>query len=341
MLPNKVTDKIKGLDSIRFIAAFIVTIGHFGNPPIFMGANENNTIVRLAIGFYNNFFNGPAAVIVFFVISGFCIHFPYAKGKQMDMPNFYIKRMIRILIPMIVVMVMSTFLHIETDLHTSIFWSLFAEVIYYILYPFLLKLSKKYKWNSLVVISYILSYSLIFYFMFINPIKDNGNYPQYGFLNFILGLPCWLLGVKLADSFTHSESKIISVKRITIYRFGVWIASVLFSILRFHTTIGYNVSLNIFAIVVYLWLQQEILYYQNREPSKLLENAGKWSYSLYLIHLFTYWVYAFLPNFGPLVNLFLGILTALIDSYIFYLIVEKPSHKLSQRFSLQRLKIAS
>lgn len=342
MLHSQTTNKIKGIDSIRFIAALFVSIRHIGQPPIFNGMNENSLLPKIACGIYNNSLSGPAAVIVFFVISGFCIHYPYTGGKIMQLGNFYAKRFIRIFIPMLVVIIIGYYLDVKmANMTDSILWSLLAEMIYYALYPFLLKVSKQYSWNKLLIFSYILAYALVFTFLYINRAeKYDGSFPQYGVFNFIVGLPCWLLGVKLAETYHTIRFNPVSKKSIIITRMGVWIASILCSMIRFHFNIGYNISLGIFAIVVYFWLTQEISYYQNRVPSRLLERGGNWSYSLYLCHLFAYPLFLRMsvPDFGPLINAFILIFIALINSYIYYLLVEKPSHKLSQSFNLDSIK---
>lgn len=65
---------IHGLDAIRFVCAFWVYMGHYGAPPLPASIDKSTTWGLLATGIYNNLTPGPAAVIVFFVISGFCIN---------------------------------------------------------------------------------------------------------------------------------------------------------------------------------------------------------------------------------------------------------------------------
>ena len=72
------SQRVAGLDSIRAICAFWVVMGHIGAPPLLEGLDEANPIAKVVAGIYGNLWSGPAAVIVFFVISGFCIHYPYA-----------------------------------------------------------------------------------------------------------------------------------------------------------------------------------------------------------------------------------------------------------------------
>jgi peptidoglycan/LPS O-acetylase OafA/YrhL len=69
------SERIKGFDSLRFVLAAWVVFGHFGFFPL-LGFNQFSPSGRLAFAVYNNIVSAPAAVIVFFVISGF-IHHPY------------------------------------------------------------------------------------------------------------------------------------------------------------------------------------------------------------------------------------------------------------------------
>jgi len=52
---------------------------------------------------YGNLWNAPAAVIVFFVISGLCIHLPFARSLESPhLGAFYSRRLLRLLIPIAV-----------------------------------------------------------------------------------------------------------------------------------------------------------------------------------------------------------------------------------------------
>jgi peptidoglycan/LPS O-acetylase OafA/YrhL len=99
MLPTH----IHGLDTIRFFCALWVVMGHFGAPPLPAFIDKSTLPGLLTIGIYNNLTSGPAAVIVFFVISGLCIHFPHA--VTLSIPNggtYLVRRYLRIVPPMLV-----------------------------------------------------------------------------------------------------------------------------------------------------------------------------------------------------------------------------------------------
>jgi peptidoglycan/LPS O-acetylase OafA/YrhL len=132
-------DRVRGLDSIRFICALWVFFGHgaarrFASP--FPSSSLSDLIFR---GFYNNIWSGPAAVIVFFVISGFCIHYPFAgSDKRPRLKEFYARRFLRLLIPLSIAVPLSGLLGVRLTLfQDSILWSLFAELTYYLCYPVL------------------------------------------------------------------------------------------------------------------------------------------------------------------------------------------------------------
>ena len=72
--------RIVGLDSIRFVCAFIVLVDHLGLTPDRIHGQSLRLLDRVLSGTYNSLFNGPETVIVFFVIIGFCIHFPCRDG---------------------------------------------------------------------------------------------------------------------------------------------------------------------------------------------------------------------------------------------------------------------
>ena len=78
--PSKSEPKIRGLDAIRFVAALIVALNHGAAPPFAEWFGRTALWSRALAGLSAVMFNGVAAVLVFFVISGFCIHYPYARG---------------------------------------------------------------------------------------------------------------------------------------------------------------------------------------------------------------------------------------------------------------------
>jgi peptidoglycan/LPS O-acetylase OafA/YrhL len=101
--------------------------------------------------------------------------------------------------------------------------------------------------------------------------------------------------------------------------------------LRFHTRVHFDVSLNFFAILVFFWLARELGYGQKSPPWSWLERAGAWSYSLYVMHpaasLLSERV---LPTVSSGAEWLLRFPLTLGVCYLFYLAVEKPSHRLAR-----------
>lgn len=322
--------RVRGLDTLRFILASWVVFGHLG----FLGLDiqPKAGLSQIARGLFANLFSGPAAVIVFFLISGFCIHFPYRSGKQIAPLPYYSRRYVRILLPMVGAIALGRLANTPlTLLNDSILWSLLCEEIYYAIYPALILLKNNIGWKALLVLSACVSVAVLA----VDP--RAGDYPSYGFsLNWLLGLPCWLMGCWLAENFERRPPASVTLSSIWTWRLGIWFLSSLTSVLRFHTPIGYPWTLNLFAVVALFWLEREIAFFSAHPPLSSLEWAGKWSYSLYLVHLPLATLSLSLlggPARGPLRWLFQVTFTY-VGCYLFYLLVEKPSHHLARRLSV-------
>jgi len=323
--------RMYGIDAIRFVCALWVMLGHFGMPPLFSYVDGSHGVFRLLKMAYSIPISGPPAVIVFFVISGLCIHFPYRQGQKLLYSGYFARRYIRIGIPVLVAMGLSRFLQVEMPLfQESILWSLLAEIIYYTLYPLLMWTVRQFGWKATLVASFALAYGTVF----IAPNNGSGNYPSFGpYLNWVVGLPCWLLGCRLAEDAGTCTTP--SVAAIWAWRLGVLATSSVFVILRFHSPLKYSHTLDLFAILVYFWLKREISFYQSRGPWRWIEWAGAWSYSLYLVHILAFRIFddhikSFLRS--PILNWVALTGFALSGAYLFYLVVERPSHLLARRF---------
>jgi peptidoglycan/LPS O-acetylase OafA/YrhL len=328
---NQSRQIVRGLDTIRFICAFWVVMGHCGVPPMIAGIDESSKLGYIVNGIYGNLWSGSAAVIVFFVISGFCIHYPQAQKRQAEIANlpvYFLRRYLRIGIPLIAATLISPLVKISMPLFSdSILWSLAAELVYYGIYPILLKIRQRNKisWTKIIFISFIGALLVAS----TNPGVDG--YPMFGIgLNWILGLPCWLLGVQLAEKVASDDGP--KPQNIWFWRIGVWGAATVLSVLRFHSPIGYPWTLNFFAILASYWLLQEIRLYRHETPPKILEWAGKWSYSIYLIHTLAQEIWHMVPhtNLGYFLNWLCNMLFLLVCSYAFAILVEFPSHRLTK-----------
>lgn len=311
------------------MCAFWVLLGHCGLGLV-LKANTDPVFHRIGQA-YGLIVNGPAAVIVFFLISGFCIHYPYRDGAEVRLSSFYTRRFIRIGVPLLVAVPLSIILGAKYTLgDAGVLWSLICEMVYYALYPGLLLLARRFGWRILIGTAYLLAYGLVL----TNP--HASEYPVFGTQwNWLIGLPCWLLGCLLAQQ-SHRLTVPPTTGRIWAERILVVAVTVVCTFLRWHSSgfaLGFCWTLNVFALCAYAWLADEIAYWRTTVPPPLLEKGGAWSYSLYIVHPLVIGVLGastFLRQ-RPVIEDVLAIGIALAASYGFYRCVEKPSHLLAKQ----------
>jgi peptidoglycan/LPS O-acetylase OafA/YrhL len=106
-------------------------------------------------------------------------------------------------------------------------------------------------------------------------------------------------------------------------------------VLRSHSIIGYPWTLSLFAIAVYFWIDREIARGLLKRPAGALEWAGTFSYSIYLLHFPAIAIYAKLmwPGLNALVNWIVQFGFILAISYLFFVVVESPAHRLARTAS--------
>jgi len=326
------SSRVKGLDSLRFVCALWVLIGHAGGGPFSyaMSIDKSTVAGLVARGVLNNLVSGPAAVIVFFVISGFCVHFPYRQAASVDLVPYFARRHIRILLPVAAAVLLGGIFGVQLPLlQDSILWSLVCEEVYYTVYPLILRAKFRLGWPVLITISFVGAYLVVL----TNP--QAADYPSYGpFLNWALGLPCWLLGCHLADRWDDlSQAAPPGSRSLWGWRVGVLMTSMFLSGLRFHSEITYPWTLDVFALVAVWWLGKEALYWRHHQPARLLEFGGLFSYSIYLTHLHGLALYRQL-GVGVHVPEILSwpgqLVFVLVFCLCFYLAVERPAHQLAR-----------
>jgi peptidoglycan/LPS O-acetylase OafA/YrhL len=302
-------------------------MGHFGAPPVEWLVTKATLSGLIATGIYNNLTSGPAAVIIFFVISGFCIHYPQADSLRLTaIPAYVLRRYMRVGLPLFAAILIAQPLQVNLSLlNKTVVWSLVAELIYYTIYPILLAIRRaQHGWNASIGVSFALAFAVA------ASAAGAGDYPSYGpGLNWLLGLPCWLLGCALAERVRSIADPVVTGFSIWHWRVLIFVAAASCSVLRFHSPIGYPWTLNLFALLVVFWLFREIGRYRTVRPPVWLEWMGTWSYSLYLAHVLAHPFFdMFARSPAPTIGnwaLHMGFI--LICSYLFYLAVEKPAHR--------------
>lgn len=324
---------ISGIDSIRFFLALIVLLSHFQDPFVSLLKGSGNALFRVSGILINHLYCGVAAVIAFFVISGFVIHYPYRHQKNFDVVNFLLRRWLRIGIPLLVIGLIANYYGLFGKIPI---WSLYCEIIYYTLYPLLFNIRTSWKLKTVMafaissIVIILLNKDNFLSLFYQKNINYNINYWHLGVsLTWLIGLPCWLLGVVLADNIDSFSFK-VSTTEIYKYRILVYLSSIVILSLAAHWYVSCIFSLNIFALLLYVWLKKEIVYHRDHKAVTLLEYFGKFSYSLYICHELCFvLILSFLPyNYYTYIPY---IILTMLMSYIAYLVVEYPAHKLAQR----------
>jgi peptidoglycan/LPS O-acetylase OafA/YrhL len=165
--------------------------------------------------------------------------------------------------------------------------------------------------------------------------QTNYNYHGYywqldDYITWIIGLPCWLLGVLIAENIDHLKTMPFS--KVLAYRLIVYLTSCFCCFGKFHLHLSYLLSMNIFALLLYKWIQAEIVYYKSRQPNQSFEKMGKFSYSLYLCHPVVFLLLKRFIIFNNFTYPFFVLLT-IVAAYLFYLVVERPSHRLARKIN--------
>lgn len=326
--------RIRGLDALRFLCALCVVQGHLrlGGYLVLDRIHSSAKIVNYIKIAFNQGFpipTGPNAVIVFFVISGFCIHFPYRNGRVPDFQQFLVRRYLRVGIPAAVAAV-CLYLTGFHKLQDSVLWSVLCEMIYYSLYPIVLALKERVGWRFILAGAYTAALAVI---LLQQHGRYDGNFTAFGAtVTWILGFPCWLLGCVLAEKYTVFRAHRPAVQ--WLFRIGMIVTAACGTTLRFYEHVGYYWSEPILALLITCWLGTEIAYFSARKPWQWLEWCGRWSYSVYLFHAP---VSIFVGNrvgmrYGMSAKLLLEVGAVLAGCYLLFRLVEQPAHVLARRY---------
>ncbi|MFL5019716.1 MAG: acyltransferase family protein, partial [Rhizobium sp.] len=164
--------RVLGLDTVRAIAALSVVFAHLLGPSL--------------PGVAKYIFTGHPAVIAFFVVSGFCIHYPY-RFRSLQVAPFLSGRFIRIVPPAAAAFILAQAMGMKAynPIDGYILWSVVCEAIYYCLYPLIVPISRRIGWPVLIAVSVIASYGVAVGF----GSDQYGNAMKYGpKLNWVVGL---------------------------------------------------------------------------------------------------------------------------------------------------------
>ncbi|MGC1903073.1 MAG: acyltransferase [Candidatus Acidiferrum sp.] len=310
------------LDAMRFVLALWVTIGHYEVFPIFAWVDATTRVGRFLTHAWSSSVFGTPAVIVFFVISGFCIHLPYRGDVKLEVGRYYLRRYTRILIPLVGAVCVykfggmrARFWGEHSILWESPLWSLLCEEIYYAVYPLLRRMRRVMSWERAVMAAFVMSVAVA------ATQRHALSWHSFGPVGTAaILLPVWLLGCLLAEqadglpAMTTRARSIVGVGvsvslsatlsptgRIWMWRFAAWFASWVAEMLHFKGGVPVTQTMAWFGLLAYFWVKSEIAYSKTHAPSRMLAWAGLWSYSLYLVHAPATGIWGWLrvPNPGP------------------------------------------
>jgi peptidoglycan/LPS O-acetylase OafA/YrhL len=306
---------------LRGIAVLMVCFCHFGEP-----LEKGNFFGKL---FYYFEVYGKYGVHVFFVISGFVIPLSLFRGKYIlnSYPKFLLKRVLRLHPPYLaalfltlIVMYLSYkvrhavfpenlytifkslfYIHVPAD--NPVFWTLLVEAQYYIFIGIFYILMIQFPRISLMLFlplvliisqSYIADYIALFHYI----------------VFFIAGTIGFFIYTKNGDFYLN------------------WIALAALFIFIFFTN-------DIPSFIASLFTLLFILFYKRNIPAKITF-LGLISYSIYLIHfpIGIKFINFLRPKIDPGYNwlLFLStLIICIVISWIFYLVFEAYSEKLSKK----------
>jgi len=324
---------VPGIESLRLLAAVWVACSHGAAPPLEQIFHLTGGPMRLAAGGFAALFNGTAAVVVFFLISGFCIHLPNVGRTQLDWPRFLIRRLIRIGGPLAAILAIAhalgkTFVGAED----AVLWSVYCELIYYALYPLLFLVFKRGDAFKMVAIGLLCTVALLF-------TRPHAEFLwEFGPLTWLYCGVYWLLGAWLAE--VQAGRAVLRVAGpVFLWRIGALAFCAATTVALYHLPIkiGLVWTMPPFGFYSLFWLRVELKAFALKGTSPLIEALGAACYSIYLVHNMV--IAGVTSVFGPVTSIGAWLLVVggiTVATSAFYFAVEKPSHQLARHLGRRR-----
>lgn len=160
--------RLTAIDGLRGYAILAVTVFHLW----FFGLSKLPVSV-FGLRLDRLFEWGANGVGLFFALSGFCLYYPIARGRQAAWVNFYQRRVARIMPAYLVALLALSLVHHQSTwvgiwrhllfVHTfsqphifsvvGVAWSLGTEVQFYLLFPLLVFAARRCDWSLLLILS--------------------------------------------------------------------------------------------------------------------------------------------------------------------------------------------
>jgi peptidoglycan/LPS O-acetylase OafA/YrhL len=333
--------RLAGLDSLRLAAAAWVACSHGARPPFERVFAGGDAVSRALVAFDNGLFNGVAAVMLFFVISGLVIHYANVGLAAIDVPGHYTRRLLRVAPPLVVMQAICLAMgpQFQGELN-EVLWSVYFEMAFYVAYPLLFPLLRA---HGAARVAWMACLPAAVGIAATWPLAYHSMLPFPALL--AIGAPCILLGCVLADKLANKGLDADPGARIWAWRLAAIVLSAAMKAPVTHGPlhIGYPASHWLFALFSYFWLAREIACFARHAPPRWMEKGGAMSYSLYLAHfpvlgLFLVSETANAPLRGALgagagawmAAWVLQIAAIAMATLVFHTFVEAPSHRLAR-----------
>ncbi len=338
---KKLPVNILPLDALRFLSALWVTLYHGAKPP-------GNRVLPYFDLAWDSILFGGTGVLAFFVISGFCIHYPaVAAGSDPKWGSYLTRRFVRVLIPYFLVLPFAWLTHRQYNMLTGndLAWTILCDLAYYAMYPLLYLASKKVGWNALLLASFVASAIGM-------KLNIDGNIDIGTAILIPIFLPVWVMGCVIAEAYAaRARADTLPVptsRRVIVVRTIIILFTPILAVLSFYKIV-YWIYLGVpFGIFVTYWIWIEICYFTTgRLVPAMLTWLGSWIYSLYLTHPITQTglemlLERYVPGFAALLTshfswlclrFVIMIVATFAAAYVFARLVEWPSHSLARKWS--------
>ena len=355
--------RIATLDGLRGVAAFVVVICHVlvASSDPFNDAVWTSHDARFpSLTWWLQetplqvVWSGQAAVLTFFVLSGYVLALPYARGARFSAPGYYVKRLLRLYLPVWGALLVALALHLAvervpleagTDWLTghvaeltreefvqgallvdapggrallTVLWTLKWEVLFSLLLPLYLLVARRA--TSVPAAALVAVACVIVMYKAPNP------YAGY--------LPCFMFGTLLAfqRDLLARTARLVAARRslrlalpaacLLLLTVGWWVET---RPLVAHIAITLGATLAVALAVVHGGIGRAL-------RAAPVQWTGRRSFSLYLVHepVIIATAFALRESLSPLLLLALGVPLALLASDLFFRAIERPSHRLSR-----------
>ncbi|SRR5579883_1458176 len=368
MAPNSNITRLNSIDALRGLAALIVVIYH-ARAILWVGLSETwkryglSPNINSWLGYATTPFSvGGLAVVLFFVLSGYCIHRKGALAlacnpdAKLDIKQFLIRRLWRIYPVYVLSLCITAIIDSYLIAHQSIsvlpgqddsffafamsllslqglaapqfgsngvFWTLALELHFYLIYPLLYYISRKYGATKATIVTLIasiayISFDILSGFSAKLPYRTNG-VPIFLPYWFTWGFGFYLAEVEAGRACLPKKFYILSI---------VGAMLTVPALISGYQPLSYFTSTLTFGWLLWWSTTSHGEFFWKNFFGQMLSKVGTFSYSLYAIHLPCILIFKSLisPKEEPFISLIpaiFAIAVSVICGFLLFIIVER------------------